>query len=76
VRRECLDHLLIGGRRHLLGILGSYTRHYHRHRPHRSLDLSAPERSERSREAEPLVAEPLRRRDVLDGLIHGYDHAA
>jgi putative transposase len=76
VRRECLDHLLIGGRRHLLGVLGIYTRHYNRHRPHRSLDLSAPERSERYREAEPLVAEQLRRRDVLGGLIHEYDHAA
>jgi putative transposase len=76
VRRECLDHLLIGGRRHLLGVLGIYTRHYNRHRPHRSLDLSAPERLERYREAEPLVAEQLRRRDVLGGLIHEYDHAA
>jgi putative transposase len=76
VRRECLDHLLIGGRRHLLGVLSIYTRHYNRHRPHRSLDLSAPERSERYREAEPLVAEQLRRRDVLGGLIHEYDHAA
>jgi hypothetical protein len=76
VRRECLDHLLIGGRRQLLGILGIYTRHDNRHRPHRSLDLSAPERSERYREAEPLVAEQLRRRNVLGGLIHEYDHAA
>jgi len=76
VRREYPDHLLIGGRRRLLGVLGIYTRHYNRHRPHRSLDLSAPERSERYREAEPLVAEQLRRRDVLGGLIHEYDHAA
>src|SRR5215207_5846626 len=27
VRRECLDHLLITGRRHLLGVLHSYVRH-------------------------------------------------
>ena len=47
VRRECLDHLLITGRRHLLRVLHGYVRHYNRHRPHRSLDLSAPERSAR-----------------------------
>ncbi len=76
VRRECLDHLLITGRRHLHRVLGIYARHDNRHRPHRSLDLSAPERSEGYREAEPLIAGQLRRRDVLGGLIHEYDHAA
>jgi hypothetical protein len=70
VRRECLDHLLITGRRQLLAV------HYNRHRPHRSLGLSAPERSERNREAEPVVAGQLRRRDVLGGLIHEYERAA
>jgi transposase InsO family protein len=76
VRRECLDHLLITGRRQLLRVLHHYVEHYNRHRPHRSLGLSAPERSERYREPEPLVAGQLRRRDVLGGLIHEYDHAA
>jgi hypothetical protein len=28
VRRECLDHVLIFGRRHLLRVLGAYTEHY------------------------------------------------
>ena len=28
VRRECLDHLLIAGRRHLLGVLHGYVEHY------------------------------------------------
>jgi putative transposase len=76
VRRECLDHLLIAGRRQLLRVLHHYVEHYNRHRPHRSLGLSAPERSERYRGQEPLVAGQLRRRDVLGGLIHEYDHAA
>jgi putative transposase len=75
-RRECLDHLLIVGRRQLVRVLHLYVEHYNRHRPHRSLDLSAPERSERYREAEPLLAGQLRRRDVLGGLINEYDHAA
>ena len=76
VRRECLDHLLITGRRHLHRVLGIYAWHCNRHRPHGSLDLSAPQRSEGYREAEPLIAGQLRRRDVLGGLIHEYDHAA
>jgi transposase InsO family protein len=76
VRRECLDHLLITGRRQLLAVLHSYLEHYNRHRPHRSLGLSAPERSERNREAEPVVSGQLRRRDVLGGLIHEYERAA
>jgi putative transposase len=76
VRRECLDHLLITGRRHLLRVLHSYVRHYNRHRPHRSLDLSAPEWSTRQGIAEPPAARQIHRRDVLGGLIHEYERAA
>jgi putative transposase len=76
VRRECLDHLLITGRRHLLRVLHSYVRHYNRHRPHRSLDLSAPEWSERQAIAGPPAAKQIHRRDVLGGLIHEYERAA
>jgi transposase InsO family protein len=76
VRRECLDHLLIAGRRQLLRVLHVYVEHHNRHRPHRSLGLSAPERSERNDKAEPLVAGQLHRRDVLGGLIHEYERAA
>jgi putative transposase len=70
VRRECLDHLLITGRRHLLRVLHSYVRHDNRHRPHRSLDLSAPEWSERQGIAGPPAVKQIHRRDVLGGLIH------
>ena len=76
VRRECLDHLLITGRRHLLRVLHSYVQHYNRHRPHRSLDLSAPEQSERQGMAEPPATKQIHRRDVLGGLIHEYERAA
>jgi transposase InsO family protein len=43
VRRECLDRLLILGRRQLERILGVYVRHYNQSRPHRALDLRPPE---------------------------------
>jgi putative transposase len=43
VRRECLDRLLIVGRRHLEHVLAEYFAHYNRHRPHRALDQRWPE---------------------------------
>jgi putative transposase len=33
LRRECLDHLLITGRRHLTAVLQEYLAHYNTHRP-------------------------------------------
>jgi putative transposase len=42
VRRECLDWLLIVGRRHLEAVLAEYVEHYNGHRPHRSLELRPP----------------------------------
>src|SRR5436305_3951643 len=43
VRAECLDWLLIVGRRHLERVLRVYTTHYNCERPHRGLALLAPE---------------------------------
>jgi putative transposase len=77
VRQECLDHLLIAGRRQLVRVLHVYVEHYNRHRPHRGLGLSAPEPSERCEQADPsAAARQLHRRDVLGGLIHEYERAA
>jgi putative transposase len=42
VRRECLDRLLILGRRHLQHVLTTYVQHFNEHRPHRSLEQRAP----------------------------------
>jgi putative transposase len=70
VRQECLDHLLIAGRRQLVRVLHIYVEHYNRHRPHRGLGLSAPERSARQGIAEPPAAKQIHRRNLLGGLIH------
>ncbi|HZA61107.1 MAG TPA: integrase core domain-containing protein [Actinomycetota bacterium] len=42
-RRECLDHVLIFGRRHLERVLDAYTEHYNRARPHRAIGLHPPD---------------------------------
>ncbi len=42
VRRECLDRMLILGRRHLEAVLAEYLDHYNDHRPHRSIDQRSP----------------------------------
>jgi transposase InsO family protein len=78
VRRECLDRLLILGRRQLTHVLRVYVTHYNRQRPHRALDLQPPDSMIRS--AVPTIATPrplhVNRRDLLGGLIHEYELAA
>jgi putative transposase len=77
VRNDCLDRILILGRRQLEHALRVYVRHYNEHRPHRALDLRPPA-SAAVRPASTPPASPLtiRRRDLLGGLIHAYAHAA
>jgi transposase InsO family protein len=43
VRQECLDHVLVFGRRHLETVLREYSAHYNARRPHRSLALLPPD---------------------------------
>jgi putative transposase len=42
LRRECLDHLLVYGERHLRQILAEYALHYNDHRPHQSREQRPP----------------------------------
>jgi len=77
IRRECLDRMLILGRRHLQAVLAEYVEHYNVHRPHRSLDQRAPSALDTS---PALIGDVdparLRRTDRLGGLIHEYRIAA
>ena len=43
VRRECLDRMLVFGRRHLEAVIHEYVGHYNSHRPHRSLGQLPPQ---------------------------------
>jgi len=69
VRRECLDHLLITGSRHLAVVLHEFVEHYKAHRPHRSLHQRPPADITPPRSG--ATVRPLRR-DRLDGLVHEY----
>jgi putative transposase len=71
-RRECLDHLLMFGRRHLERTLQEYVRHYNSERPHRGLSLATPQPSCASAEDQGAV----HRTGRLGGLIHEYHREA
>src|SRR5215213_8313339 len=73
LRRECLDHLLISGRRHLATVLREFVDHYNTHRPHRSLDQHPP--AGRTPPPSGATVQP-QRRDRLGGLVHEYVQVA
>jgi putative transposase len=74
LRAECLDWLLILGPGHLDRVLRIYIQHYNRQRPHRALELRAPEADAPVEEA---VGRPaIERQDLLGGLVHEYRRAA
>ena len=67
LRRECLDHLLIHGERHLRQILAGYARHYSEHRSHQSREQRPP--SHEPGQRIDMTAR-IRRRQVVHGLIN------
>jgi putative transposase len=73
LRRECLDHLLIAGPRHLKQVLHEFVEHYNTHRPHRQLDQHPPAGS--TPPPSSATIHPLRR-DRLGGLVHEYVQVA
>ena len=76
VRQECLDWLLIWGRRHLERVLDEYLLHYNDERPHRSLALRPPRSiAVRAPLGAVTAAASIQRRDRLDGLVHEYYQA-
>jgi putative transposase len=80
LRRECLDRLLILGRRHLASVVHVYAMHYNEHRPHRSLrqqpPLAKPPPISEPAPISQLPLDSVRRRDLLGGLLHEYELAA
>jgi putative transposase len=72
IRRECLDHVIVLGERHLRRILAAYLAYYHESRTHLSLEKDAPT---------PRRVQALTEGDVLafpavGGLHHRYERRA
>ena len=72
IRRECLDHLIILGERHLRSILSDYVNYYNVSRPHLSLKRNAPV----PRSVEPLGFGAVVAVPQVGGLHHLYTRAA
>ncbi len=70
IRRECTDHIIPFGRRHLLRVLREYVGYYNTSRPHHALDRNAP----MPRRVEAVG--DVRAKPVLGGLHHRYFRAA
>jgi transposase InsO family protein len=74
LRRECLDRILIVGRRHLEQVVRTYIRHHNEHRPHRSLEQRPP--LAKPPPATPPAPSSIGRRDRLGGPLHEYSALA
>jgi transposase InsO family protein len=73
IRRECLNHVLVLGERHLHRILTCYFAYYHQARTHLALDKDAPDRRPITRPAEGKIVQL----PEVGGLHHRYlRHAA
>jgi putative transposase len=72
IRRECLDHVIVIGERHLRGILASYFAYYHRSRTHLSLMKDAPNH----RAVTPPQAGEVIGLPEVGGLHHRYERRA
>ncbi|MFB4285537.1 integrase core domain-containing protein [Nonomuraea sp. MTCD27] len=73
LRRECLDHLLIHGERHLRKVLTEYEHHFNQHRPHQGRSLRPP-----LHDPSQMIdtASRIHRRRTVTGLINEYHRAA
>ena len=72
IRRECLDHVIVLGERHLRRVLSRYVSYYHGARTHLSLEKDAP--SPRRVQA-PMEGDVIAFSDV-GGLHHRYERRA
>jgi transposase InsO family protein len=79
VRRECLDHVLILGERHLHSVIKEYVQYYNYARPHQGIGQAIPEAVRSPVQVSPPTADGADRTEtlilsfpVLGGLHHDY----
>jgi transposase InsO family protein len=68
IRRECVDHVIIFGERHLRRVLREYFIYYHGSRTHLGLEKNCP----RPRPVEPPELGPINSEPMVGGLHHRY----
>jgi len=68
IRRECLNHTIIFGEKHLRRVLKEYFRYYHQSRTHLGLEKDCPE----SRPVELLDSGMIQAEPMVGGLHHRY----
>jgi putative transposase len=71
IRRECTDHVIVFGERHLRRILQSYFAYYHEDRTHLGLDKEAPKERPISSRSSP--SDRLVKLSRVGGLHHRYE---
>ena len=72
LRRECLDHVIVLGERHLYRILKAYFAYYQKSRTHLSLGKDAPE----PRAVQPPSTGKIAALPEVGGLHHRYERRA
>ena len=72
IRRECLNHMIILGERHLKHVLSSYLAYYHGARTHLSLAKDAPD----GREVQTVEKGSVVELNRVGGLHHLYTRVA
>jgi transposase InsO family protein len=72
LRRECLDHVVVLGARHLRRVLAGYVAYYHRARTHLSLEKDAPT----PRRVQALTEGCVVAFSEVGGLHHRYERRA
>ncbi len=70
LRRECLDHFLIFGERHLHRLVKEYMTYFNHARPHQGIEQHIPCQPERPER--PPLGGKIASRPVLSGLHHDY----
>jgi transposase InsO family protein len=77
VRRECVDHMLVLGERHLRRLLAEYVAHFNGARPHQGIDQRIPVSTAAATHPRPAdAAHAVVGTPVLGGLHHEYQWAA
>lgn len=72
LRRECLDHILLLGERHLRRVLREYVTYFNECRPHQGIDQAIPKNASAASNDNIAAVGDVAARPILGGLHHDY----